>query len=250
MSDNNSLIFTIKNKGPIELIDLSNSFLSLGNQYQRFLEKGENPYGQELKLFVKEVKPGSIIAELFTQPSLAVGALAFAENYITIINFLKYLKESYDYFSGIKKEKDYTYQKNDLKDLSSIVEPVAKDNGSQMIFQNCENIYFGIDFTNANVIQNKIRNEMEKIPRSVSLTNVPFKLYQSRIPKDLTTGYKSIIETVSDKPITTSFETELIRDKIVDTLENPFHRSFIVNANVTFEENIPVRYHITYINED
>ena len=59
------LTIEIKNTKPVEITDFTDAFESLGNQYYKFL--AESPYfelSKETKLYVKEIRSGSIITEL------------------------------------------------------------------------------------------------------------------------------------------------------------------------------------------
>ena len=51
------LTIKIENKKPIELIDFTDSFSSLGNQYYKFLSENDDfSVKPETKLYIKEIK--------------------------------------------------------------------------------------------------------------------------------------------------------------------------------------------------
>lgn len=63
--NNVELMVTIKNSKPIELVDLGKSFEALGHLYELFVyEKGYEPTARNAKLYLVNVRRGSIIAEL------------------------------------------------------------------------------------------------------------------------------------------------------------------------------------------
>jgi hypothetical protein len=124
------LTVEIKNKSPIELQDLAESFLSLSNQYKKFaLSRPETKLPHEAKLFIKEIKTGSIIVDLITYSPLLLPVITDTN---TLLAFCDYLKKAYDYFLGKNDSKPEKIDKTDCKELSSIINLVAKDNGSQI----------------------------------------------------------------------------------------------------------------------
>lgn len=246
MNKTNSLIFKIDFINNVELDDLVLSLNGLSNQYSKFLEIDDNnPLQQELKLYIREIKKGSIITDLFVATA-ASGVLSFAENIVTIVEFTKYLKCAYDYFLG-NSDKKKAYSKTELKNLRNIVEPVAKDNGSQLIIQNCSDIVININSEQANAIQNRIKREEEK-QIIKDFRDVNFTLFKARVPQDLTTGFSGIIkEILPDKAITTIFQDVITRDKIINIDENPLLKEFKVDVIVIFENETPVKYQITNV---
>jgi len=246
MSENNSLILKIDYIQNIELDDFILSLSGLNNEYSRFVEEKENnPLKQELKLYLKEVKKGSVIAEFFTAAA-AGGTLAFMENAVTIITFTQFLCSTYGYFLG-KNDKPKDFSKQELKNLKNIVEPIAKDNGSQLIIQNCDNVVFNINSNEANAIQNRIKREEEQ-QKIKDFRNVDFTLFKVRIPQDLTTGFSGIIKQVlPEKAVATVFQDVNSRDKIIGISENPLLKEFKIDAIVIYENDIPVKYQITNV---
>ena len=99
-----SLVVEIKNKQPVELIDLTKSLVALANQFNNYTGKSpEHLENREGRLFVTEIRSGSIIVELFEFATF--GFLPFAENVNTIVGFAGYLKNAYEAVLGRKEEK-------------------------------------------------------------------------------------------------------------------------------------------------
>lgn len=126
------LTIKIKNNRPVELLDLTESLLSLG-EYKRFIAANPDAGAQNVRLYVKEIRAGSIVADLVAL--VAVGApmaLPYMGNAVTILDFAGYLRDSYEYLIGNRPDKRAELQKADYTNLSKLIEPVAKDNGSQI----------------------------------------------------------------------------------------------------------------------
>ena len=97
------LTIHFENKSPIELIDFTESFEALGNEYYKFLSESDDfRLKTETKLYVKEIRNGSVIAVL---SDLVPAVIPFVENSNSVIEFTKFLKKGYEYFLGNTTEK-------------------------------------------------------------------------------------------------------------------------------------------------
>src|SRR5660397_48818 len=92
------LVIEIKNQHPVELIDVAQSMLGVGSEYQNYIARYASHIGADgAKLYVKEVRSGSIITELV---ALAPFALPLIDHADSIIEYGGYLKVAYDWLSG------------------------------------------------------------------------------------------------------------------------------------------------------
>lgn len=240
--DESKLRVQICNKRPIELIDFTEGLLSLGNQYKKFIVRNPDlSFADDVSLFIKEVKTGSIIADLVP---MAAATLPFIVDFNNIATFLTNLKLAYSFFVG-KTNKKPEIDKQDLNQLSKIINPVARDNGSNI------NIYtilngdirdsFNMTSVEANAAQNGIDRELKllKEPTSKLKEKVILYWYQSRNDPDCKTGDLGIIESVKPTPVKTIFDSEGIKASMVlNADENPFHYAYIVDVVVdTINDN-------------
>lgn len=242
----NSLIFKIDFLKNVELNDLILSLNGLSSQYSKFLELDKNnPYNQELKLYIREIKKGSIITDLYVATA-ASGTMQFMENVLTIVEFVKYLKIAYDYYLGkTKKQREYTRQ--EMKNFKNIIEPVAKDNGAQLIIQNCGSVVVNLNSEQANAIQNRIKREEEEIKTKL-FSFVTFTLFKTRVPQDLTTGFSGIVNDIlENKALPVVFQDVSVRDEIVSIPENPLLKEFKVDVIAYYDNETPVKYQITKV---
>ena len=156
---NDKLQITINNTKPVVLTDLTMALLGVGQQFERFIENETTEQHQTgSELFIKEVRSGSIIVELVAQ---AIPVVPLLWQGGSIVEWIGYGKSVIDWLSGKldKPPKDVT--KQDLKQWSNILEPVAKDHGSQLNFTVSSggqviNQFF-INSEQANAAQNAIR---------------------------------------------------------------------------------------------
>src|SRR6266446_3921643 len=123
------LSIEIKNTQPIELVDLTESLIGFADEYKRHIAISDpSALPEEIKLYVKEMRTGSIIADLIAIAPLMLPFVADANH---VIEFCEYLSRAYKYLTGRSREKP-EMEKADLLNLMRIVEPIAKDVGAQI----------------------------------------------------------------------------------------------------------------------
>lgn len=252
MANDATLTIEIKNKTPVELIDLTKSLSSFADEYKRYL--GTNDIAipaDEIKLYIKEIRTGSIIADLV---ALAPYGLPFAENANTIMGFSVYLKSAYEYLTGKSTDKPQL-ERNNYQNLSSFIEPVAKDNGSQI---NCHttingNVEVTINLTSseANAAQNIAKKEIDALAEPITGIHDKVLLYWYQARNDLrsTTGDKAIIESLYSNPVKVIFDNESIKMKMLSDPENIFVHAYIVDVSVETIKGKPAVYKITNVHE-
>ncbi len=247
--ETSGLIIELKNKKPVELFDLTNSFYGVASEYTLFVGR-ECPalLEEEIKLYIKDIKSGSIWAELVN--GVAPLALPFIEHTTAIVSFAGYLKTGYDYLLGKTNSKpDLT--KINYENLSKILEPVAKDSAAQFnigtLINDGQLTVLSFDSVDANAIQNAITRELRKL--KVPITGIKEKVllywYQARNDTATKAGDKSIIESIFPSPVKTIINTEDMKTKMFRGEENPFLSAYIVDVVVETIEGKPALYRVT-----
>ncbi len=248
------LTIEIKNKRPIELIDLTESLLSVGDEYKRFI--AANPEFADspgLKLYVKEIRAGSIVTELM---ALAPLALPFIHESKNLVEFAKYLKTTYEYFAGKGKETPALIEKASYNNFTKIIETTAKDSGSQLVVNAFEGgqvvVNFNLNSTEANAAQNTIRRALEEMrePETRIHNQVLLYWYQARGDVKSNAGDKGIIESISAAPVKVVFENEKIKAlMLLESGENPFRSVYIVDVFVETVTGKPALYKVSAFHE-
>jgi hypothetical protein len=223
--------------------------MSFGEQYKRFaLSQPHVKLPSEARLYVEEIREGSIITKLVDFAQLSLPLVADMN---TLMQFAKHLKGLYDVFLGKSKDdKNLSLEKSDLIQLSKIVNPVAKDNGSQI---NISNVYHGdvsytinLDSVSSNAIQNDIARRINSTiePKSNIHQKVVIKWYQTKNDPTAQTGDKGIIESIYPRPVKVVFSNEESKVFLLQEKLNIFLHGFIVDVRVETLDNIPVLYNI------
>lgn len=248
------LTIHIENKRPIELIEFTESFESLGNEYYKFLSENDNfKLSKETKLYVKEVKSGSIITVL---SDLAPIAIPFIENSNSIIEFAKFIKTGYDYFLGKTDDKPKDFDIKDCNNFNNIVKVIANDKGSNISFNaecNIDSLTINYNYNSieANAIQNGIVKEREKLkePESNSHEKVLFYWDSAKYDEKSKSVDKGFIDSLNPNPLRIVFENQETKSKMLDIENNPFHFAFVVDVEILTIQKNPTAYKIIKLHE-
>jgi len=246
------LTYTLNNVRPVELLDLTQSLLAIGEQYRRFAEDHFEASGDDYRLYVREVRTGSIIIDLITyatQPQILAPLTP------VLIEFTKELGDWFEFFKGIKDAEDikemlFGKSKKDLQQLSDIIEPAAKDPGSNINITAERGaivlINSSINSTEANAGQNVLRRYIEHIPAPTTGIHHDQVLYWYQIHQDRAAkpGDKAVIERIWPKPVKVRITSDDIKRKMLDDADNPFKKFYVVDVDVTESQNRPVLYKI------
>lgn len=248
------LTIKIENKRPIEITDFTDSFNSLASQYYKFLSENDNfKLSQDTKLYIKEIRSGSIITEL---SDLVPLVLPFVESSNSAIEFTGFLKKGFDYFLGKTEEKPKEFDAKDCNNFSNIIKPIAKDNGSNVFFNadwNFEGatVNFIFNSVEANAIQNGIQREKEtlKEPTKNIQSKVLFYWDSAKYDEKSKSVDRGFIDSVSLKSLRVSFDDDYTKKLMLDIEENPFHLAYIVDVEVMEIQGVPSVYKIIRMHE-
>ena len=256
---NNKLEITIQNKTPVVLTDLTLALLSVGQQYEKFIENEtteQHRAGSEL--FIKDVRSGSIIVELIAQ-TLPVLPLLWAGG--SLSEWTNYAKDVVDWLAGKIPSRPKDLTKQDLRQWNQILEPVAKDSGSQMNFSVSNggtviNQFF-ISSEQANAAQNAIRREIEVLdePSDHVQRKRVMVWYQTKFDEASLTGDRAVIESISRTPIKVIFENNAVKRAMLNgdpRFSKPWHElAYIVDVSVQTVGGVAKLYTVlNYYEED
>lgn len=251
MSQETSLEVKINNTRPVELTELTHSFLAMADEYKRNLARSENEVSEfEPKLYVKEIKSGSIITTL---TALAPHAFNFVNAYQSIMPFVEHLSAVTKYLLGQTDEKPEGVDARTYKNVDAILQPIANDSGSNMVFspvfKNEGDVNLSFNFLEANTIQNRAGMETALETKKVSgrKEKVLLYFYQARNDTKSTTGDRAVVESVWAEPIKTIFGNEDMKKRILLMDENMFKFAYVVNLSVETISDKPRLYTITDI---
>lgn len=254
--DDQRLRIEINNDKPIDLMDLTNSFFSVADEYKRFVE---SEYGEvkkeDVALYVQEIRSGSIIADLVSVAPFIFPVLSQMNSAATIIAFSAYLKKGYDFLLGKDNQRPTNFKKVDYQNFANFVEPVAKDKASQLTIFNVINgnpiLVYKLPSLDANAAQNAAKREMGMIIEPSTGLHRNVVLYWHQVKKDVIshTGDRAIIESIASYPVKVIFESEKVKAEMVLGDANPLTSGYLVDVSVETINGKPVLYKVLNLHE-
>ncbi len=245
------LTIDFKNTRPVELLDLTASLQALGEEYVEFVNlRGFDPQAGNVRLYISELRSGSIIAELKSLVDQASFVLDHADIFAAFVTNLNDLTQ---FFLGRSASPSVQVSKPEAARLSQFVEPVAKDGGSQ-IFLTVNGdvtapITINLNSQDANVIQNRVRRYLgPPIPSQGLFEKEVLYLVQVRADTKSKVGDRGVIERFSAKPVKLEFMNEAAKRTVLDEA-HPFDRAYVVDGRAGTVDGEPVLYKIYAVHE-
>lgn len=256
---NNKLEITINNNNPVVLTDLTLALLAVGQQFERFIENETNKQHQiGAELYIKDVRSGSVIVELVAQ-ILPVAPILWQGGSLT--EWVNHAKSVIEWLNGKLSTPPKDLTKNDLKQWNNILEPVAKDSGSQMNFTVSHggrviNKVF-ISSEQANAAQNGIRRKLELFDEPADhIQRKRIMVWnQTKFTDGTSTGDRAVIESITQAPVKVIFENNEVKKAMLagDTrFKKQWHElAYIVDVRVQTIRGVPKVFTIiNYYDED
>ncbi len=248
----------INNEKPVVLTDLTLSLLGVAHQFERFIEnETTEQYKAGTELYIKEVRSGSIVVDLVAQ-ALPLAPLLWEGG--TLLEWANHAKSVIEWLTGKVSKPPIDLAKQDLKQWHQIVEPIAKDHGSQMNFSVSDGgkviNQFVINSEQANVAQNEILRQIESLDEPDLYVHKKRVMiwYQTKFDSTSATGDKAIIESISNTPTKVVFENDAVKKSILagdDRFHRPWHElAYIVDVRVQTVRGKPKVYSIINFYED
>ena len=244
--DKTTLIVKIKNTEPVELADFAKSMMSLANDYQS--RQTADPR-LPAKLYIKEIKSGSIIAEL--APMLPLAGQLLIEHYDQIENYAEHLYNLIGWLLGKNGKPENTDGKQ-LNNLSNIVNPVANDKGGQLTFSTVNHSgsvvnNITVNCYEANTVQNRARQEIRQLQEQEEpVENGDYTqvlMYWAQAAPNKETD-QAVIEAIWPKPVKVILPDRIKQEILLDE-PYPFKKLYIVDVNVQTVKGRPKLYKIT-----
>ncbi len=247
-ADRGGIRFELKNSKPVDLLDLTTALSAFGDAYQDYVVRsGFDGDRGNVRLYVQEIRTGSIIAQL----SQLADQASFVLDHIEVAaGFISNLNDVLQYFLGLPKPASAEAPtKRQAQQAMAIMEPVAKDNASQLFLN--VNVQGDVHYhqhiytsQQANAIQNSARRYLgPQLPTSQTLRDQLLTLFQVRIAKEKV-GYRGVIQTVSSRPVMLTWASDEVKQQIIDYPENPLHKVFLVDVDMTAVDGKPSLYRV------
>ena len=254
----NALLIHIEHSKPIEINEFTTTLNSVGNLFSMFAqEKGESKELSQAKLYVEKIEQGSI--DIFLTETVTAGLIPFFENMNIILDFSLYLKTIMEYFTeGKGEEPDLKVQ--EAKNLRDMLNVVAGDNKGKMqvgainkrdktyILNNCT-----FNFFNSNSAQNQLEKRIDKLKEIQQSDEIYSRqlmtIYQMRSDMSSDTGNKAVIDAISTKKLGVVFETDELKERILNSEYNPAKKAFLVDVEILTAGGKPAAYKVLALHD-
>jgi hypothetical protein len=219
---------------------LTGALSAFGEAYKDYvISAGFDPLPDNVRLSVRELKSGSIIADMI---AVAHQASFIHEHKGTITNFASHLNDILQWFllpGGMGESATPT--KKEAAQAISIMEPVAKDRASQLNITAARDAHTHIyhyyyESQQANAIQNNASRHLGPDLRTSRIyQDQILALYQVRGDPAAKVGDKGIIEEISPLPAKLLFASEEVKNQAVGQ-PYPFQKLFLVDVEAKSAE--------------
>lgn len=252
------LTIRYQNRSPVDLLDLGNSLTAIGERYRQL--HGLKDGRRSGRLYVRQMRPGSIVADLMPLLEQASVIGDYREMLAAFMANLDDLLRGFLLYSPRLLRRT---SRPEARQVRRIVAPTANDSGAQLsINLNVEghlhvegdlqispSIQIGSD--QAREIVGGVQRFLREGPLPVA---IPFQgevlgltqVWDEEGPRMTDRG---VIQNIQDKPLKLLYENDQVRRKIVDRPENPFRFLYVVDGEVHEVKDRPVAYKISAVRD-
>ncbi len=246
---------------PAELTEFVGAFLALESQFERYMRE-ERGIDADAQIFVTEVRPGSIIADL---APFVTTIIDFIDKAMIVEDFVRrYADRISAYFS--QGGRDARASKRDLKDVVDAAAAIARDpNASAIIeavaFEKTKSrtrFAFKFDTSQARIARAQAEAHKEELDRRTRADRERVLMWFKRSDKDDSdigkrSGERVVVGAISDSDLPLIYASELAEQQIKAETRNPdvniFTRGFVVDLNVQMKGGRPVAYAVTSVHQ-
>jgi hypothetical protein len=255
----------LETKEPIEIGAFVGAFTSLAAEYDRFIKETNPDLKDDAQIFVKEVRKGSIEADLLPF-LLGMGPLVTEmDKAIIVEEFVRRWGQRFMALLNGNKA-DLPNTKGELKDWMDGVQAIATDpNGSATIEaatyeDGKRQIRAAVKFDTrqARIAQETLENQKKELERRTSADYPRVLMVFTRSDVNnaqlgKTSGERVKIEEISPKPLALVYASDLaeqrIKHEIRDADENVYKKGFVVDVNVRLNNGRPAAYAVTNVHQ-
>lgn len=261
--DDAHIVLKIETESPVELSDFVAAFVGLGHQFEQFYDEEHPAERGNVRFYVREVRAGSIIAELvpYMLPAAPViaGALAAVKHANDLAKFVEtYGGKLKKYFR--RGGRDTGASKGDLADYLRTVEAVSHDtNGSLSlaVFDDGQKrVAFQFTTREAREAERNILEHRAELDQTSEADHKRVIMIFTRTNvAHAVTGKRSgdlvQIDSINAKPLPIVYASNLaeerIRHEIAEADENVYKKAFDVDVNVEMKAGKPIAYRLVAV---
>jgi hypothetical protein len=259
------ITLTIDNSQPIRLSDFVHAFTSLAEEYRETVKASTDFDSDEAEIYVKEVRAGSIVADLIPV-ALHVLPLVAAEVdkvFLAIEVVERWRSKLTTLMAGLVPD---GASRSDLKRWANAVEHIARDPNASSTLEAAEFVdgkrqvraTFTFRTEDAKKIETVIDEEFLRLDAKKQADHERVLMVFTRsdvgnAPVGKRSGERVVISEISEKPLAITYGSELseqrIKHEIREGDDNIFKKGFNVDVKVQMAGSRPVAYSIMNVHD-
>jgi hypothetical protein len=255
------LTFVLEHEGPIPLAEFTIALQRLAQRYAR--EARIAAPQEEPKLYIAEIRKGSVVVDFVTQHAYAIGggaalalagAYGVAEKANTLIAFGKSLKKLVDHFTGKKSAEEIT--KTDCDDMRALAAPVMHTQNAQIIINYNGGTQELVRLDEATAREADNRAAIQRLRLTAQEENVKLGVLmvwdQVRDAPAVEAGRspdRGIISEIDPRPRQITFVSEDLKEQMGRRLVHPFEKAFVVDVKVLESPNGILGYRVLKLHD-
>lgn len=255
-----AIVVTLDLAEPVEIRDFVSAFAGLGAQFERYIRERRPDLEDTVKIYVKEVRKGSIEAELVP---LVYNTIITSMDHIQIATgFVKTLNAKIRTILGPEHGLPHA-SKSELTSVVDTLAAVANDPNGRATIKSVryrstgrttefEAEFDTLEAREAIQIIDAQYRELSQ-PADEDLEDQLLTFYQSNRRDAEKTGEKGVIESITPKPLAVIYASELARERIKSIMlsgdRNIYKLGFIVDVNVLTRGGNPAVYRIKAVKD-
>ena len=259
------ITLTIDNSQPIKLSDFVHAFTSLAEEYRETVKDNDNFSIDEAEIYVKEIRSGSIIADLIPVALSVVPLIAteIDKVFLAVEVVERWRSKLTSLFQGIVPD---NASRSDLKRWLNAVEGIARDPQASStieatVFEDGKRevrASFTFRTSEAKKIESVIEGEFLRLDAKKQADHERVLMIFTRsdvgnAPVGKRSGERVVIAEISDKPLAITYGSELAEERIKHEIregdDNIFKKGFNVDVKVQMSGTRPVAYSIMNVHD-
>lgn len=253
------LTITLDLSDPVEIHDFAAFFAGMGSQFDDWLGRNHPDLKGTARLYVREVRRGSIIADLIPQLDV-IGAM---DNVLIVAGFAAlFSKRVRAFISGNRVGGS---SKSDLKHMADTIKAVAHDKDGVMRVDRLvykegllsRHVEVEFDTSQARTALRTIEGQKLDLDKQTFADRQRvLMVFRRSDTGDAALGKRSgelvVIEDIQDAPLPLIYASELAGERIKDEVrdhDSIYHKGFVVDVNITQHNGRNVAYSVTNVHQ-
>lgn len=259
------IILNLDTRQPIELGAFVGTFVAMGNDYERFISERGLDDRAEARIFIKEVRAGSIEADLLPWLSVYAPFISEMDKAIIVEDFVRRWGAR---LAALLRGDETVLPdtSGELKDWARMVEAIATDPDGKASIKAAvyedgkREIKAAVEFDTQQARQAMVsiearRRELERqgVEQKERVLMVFTRSDVNDADLNKRSGERVKIEELSEKPLALMYGSELAEERIKHEIrerdDNVYKKGFVVDVLVKLRNGKPVAYSVTTLHD-